>query len=79
MIYSDGLVQDCSDTIANALELLRSCAKSSISRSSSAWCMVIAIESMFLEKDKALLETFARGVLSFSKNMLSIAISLSLN
>ena len=79
MIYIDGLVQDCSDSIANALELLWSCAKSSISRVSSAGCVVLAIESMFLEKDKALLATFARSALSFSKNMLSIAISLCLN
>ena len=48
-------MQDCSDSIANALELLWSCAKSSISRVSSAGCMVLAIESMFLQKDKALL------------------------
>ena len=28
--YVDGLVQDCSKSIANALELLRSCTKASI-------------------------------------------------
>ena len=28
--YSDGLAQDCSNSIANALELLQSCAKPSI-------------------------------------------------
>ena len=28
--YFDGLVQDCSNSIANALELLQSCAKPSI-------------------------------------------------
>ena len=28
--YIDGLVQDCSNSIANALELLQSCTKSSI-------------------------------------------------
>ena len=51
MINIDSLVQDCSDSIAYALELLRSCAKSSISRLSSVGCMVIATKSMFLEKD----------------------------
>ena len=29
--YFDGLVQDCSNSIANALELLQSCTKPSIS------------------------------------------------
>ena len=29
--YVDGLVQDCSNSSANALELLQSCAKPSIS------------------------------------------------
>ena len=28
--YTDGLVQDCSNSIANTLELLQSCAKPSI-------------------------------------------------
>ena len=30
MAYIDGLVQDCSNSIANALELLQSCTKLSI-------------------------------------------------
>ena len=30
MIYIDGLVQDCGNSIANALELLQSCTKPSI-------------------------------------------------
>ena len=30
MIYLDGLVQDCSNSIAKALELLQSCTKPSI-------------------------------------------------
>ena len=30
LVYFDGLVQDCSNSIANALELLQSCTKPSI-------------------------------------------------
>ena len=30
LLYIDGLTQDCSNSIANALELLPSCAKSSL-------------------------------------------------
>ena len=30
LLYIDGLVQDCSNSIANALELLQSCTKPSI-------------------------------------------------
>ena len=37
---------------------------------------MIAIECMFLEKDKALLANVARSALSFSQNMLSIAITI---
>ena len=36
--YTDGLVQDCSNSIANALELLQSCTKLSIS-----WDMQLSI------------------------------------
>ena len=35
MDYIDGLVQDCSNSIANALELLQSCTKPSISMTQS--------------------------------------------
>ena len=35
--YVDGLVQDCSNSIANALELLQSCTKSSMYCLSKTW------------------------------------------
>ena len=39
-IYIDGLVQDCSISIANTLEILRSCTKPSI-------CIAIKIKKVF--------------------------------
>ena len=39
-VYVDGLAQDCSNSIANALELLQSCAKPSMCSMPNKMCTV---------------------------------------
>ena len=43
---TNGLVQDCSNSIANTLELLQSCSKPSI------WCWWMVINLIFIKKDE---------------------------
>ena len=48
MYHVDGLVQDCSNSIANALELLQSCTKSSVSHFTETFHHLPAADLPFL-------------------------------
>ena len=63
--WCNGVAQDCSNSIANALELLQSCAKPLISNVPNHSCTKPLMSNRWVRARKAYVQSVSNGVTSF--------------